>query len=53
MIPHACAGGLDGRELDVEVLRVAVVREQWEGLPGSYSPSPAQQALMSLSGNPG
>ncbi|GAB4813209.1 hypothetical protein N2152v2_000255 [Parachlorella kessleri] len=47
------AGGLDGCELDVEVLRVALAREQWEGLPGTYCPNAAQQAAMSLAGPPG
>lgn len=42
------AGGVDGSELDVEVLRVALAREQWEGLPGTYAPSAKQQAGMHI-----
>lgn len=33
------AGGADGTELDVRPLRVAVAREAWEGLPGSFTPA--------------
>lgn len=32
------AGGSDGTELEVLPLRVAVSREAWEGLPGSFTP---------------
>ncbi|KAL4436506.1 hypothetical protein ABPG75_003645 [Micractinium tetrahymenae] len=33
------AGGSDGTELEVLPLRVAVSREAWEGLPGSFTPA--------------
>ena len=33
------AGGGDGTDLEIQPLRVAVSREAWEGLPGSYNPS--------------
>ena len=32
---------------------MALALEQWEGLPGAYAPSPAQQAAMSLAAPPG
>ena len=33
------AGGGDGTDLEIQPLRVAVSREAWEGLPGSYTPA--------------
>ncbi|KAI3427301.1 hypothetical protein D9Q98_010220 [Chlorella vulgaris] len=33
------AGGGDGTDLEVQPLRVALSREAWEGLPGSYTPA--------------
>lgn len=35
---HPPPGGGDGSELEVQPLRVAVSREAWEGLPGSFTP---------------
>lgn len=52
--PNNCraqrTGGVDGCELDVEVLRVMVAAEKWEGLPGTYAPNSVQQQGMSVAG---
>lgn len=42
------AGGGDGTELDVDLLRVSVAHESWEGLPGSFccSEQPLENAAQ-------